>query len=46
MGKIFGFRLNYEILKIYGGVIKVDKKEGEFAEFIIYLPLKEKEILK
>lgn len=46
MGKIFGFRLNYEILKIFGSVIKADKQECEFAELIIYLPLKEKEILK
>ena len=37
MGKIFGLRLNYEILKVYGGEIKVDTKEGQDSAFLIVL---------
>ena len=32
----------YDIVKAHGGELKVETKEGEFAEFIIQLPLKEK----
>ncbi len=28
----------YDIIKAHGGEIKVETKEGEGAEFIIYLP--------
>ena len=29
---------NYDIIKAHGGEIKVETKEGEYAEFIITLP--------
>ncbi len=29
---------SYHIIKAHGGEIKVETKEGEFAEFIIQLP--------
>ncbi len=29
----------YDIIKAHGGGLKVETKEGEFAEFIISLPL-------
>ncbi len=29
---------SYDIIKAHGGEIKVETKEGEFAEFIIQLP--------
>ena len=45
-GTGLGLSLSYDIIKAHGGEIKVETKEGEGAEFIIYLPLKEKEILK
>ena len=41
-GTGLGLSLSYDIIKGHGGEIKVDTKQGEFAEFIIYLPLKEK----
>jgi signal transduction histidine kinase len=41
-----GLSLSYDIVKAHGGEIKVETKEGDSTEFIIYLPLKEKEILK
>jgi signal transduction histidine kinase len=28
----------YDIIKAHGGEIKVQTKEGDFAEFIIWLP--------
>jgi signal transduction histidine kinase/ligand-binding sensor domain-containing protein len=45
-GTGLGLSLSYDIIKAHGGEIKVETKEGESTEFIIYLPLKEKEILK
>jgi light-regulated signal transduction histidine kinase (bacteriophytochrome) len=32
---------SYDIIKAHGGEIKVETKEGEGAEFMITLPLKE-----
>ena len=42
-GTGLGLSLSYDIIKAHGGVpiaigIKVETKEGEFAEFIIRLP--------
>jgi signal transduction histidine kinase len=34
--------LSYDIIKAHGGEIKVETKEGEGAEFVIYLPFEEK----
>ncbi len=31
---------SYDIIKAHGGELKVETKEGEFAEFIIQLPWK------
>ena len=45
-GTGLGLSLSYDIIKAHGGELKVETKEGESAEFIIHLPLKEKEILK
>ena len=45
-GTGLGLSLSYDIIKAHGGEIKVETKEGESTEFIIYLPVKEKEILK
>jgi signal transduction histidine kinase len=44
-GTGLGLSLSYDVIKAHGGEIKVETKEGEGTEFIIYLPLKEKEIL-
>ena len=33
------YRLSYDIIKAHGGEIKVDTTEGEFAEFVIQLPI-------
>ncbi|MEO8766346.1 MAG: sensor histidine kinase [Ginsengibacter sp.] len=32
-----GLSLSYDIIKSHGGELKVETKEGEFAEFIIIL---------
>ncbi len=40
-GTGLGLSLSYDIIKAHGGEIKVETKEGEGAEFIIMLPLKE-----
>ena len=40
-GTGLGLSLAYDIIKTHGGELKVDAKEGEFAEFIIRLPMKE-----
>ena len=45
-GTGLGLSLSYDIIKAHGGEIKVETKEGDSTEFIISLPLKEKEILK
>lgn len=37
-GTGLGLSLSYDIIKAHGGEIKVDTKEGEFAEFTIQLP--------
>jgi signal transduction histidine kinase len=39
-GTGLGLSLSYDIIKAHGGEMKVETKEGEFAEFIIRLPLK------
>ena len=38
-GTGLGLSLSYDIIKAHGGEIKVETKEGEFAEFIIHLPV-------
>lgn len=38
-GTGLGLSLSYDIIKAYGGEIKVETKEGEFAEFRIQLPV-------
>ena len=38
-GTGLGLSLSYDIIKAHGGEIKVDTKEGEFAEFVIQLPI-------
>ena len=39
-GTGLGLSLSYDVIKAHGGVLKVETKEGEYAEFIIELPLK------
>jgi signal transduction histidine kinase len=39
-GTGLGLSLSYDIIKAHGGELKVETKEGEFAEFIIELPVK------
>ena len=39
-GTGLGLSLSYDIIKAHGGEIKVENKEGEGAEFIISLPIK------
>ena len=34
-----GLSLSYDIIKAHGGELKVSTKEGEFAEFVITLPI-------
>jgi two-component system, NtrC family, sensor kinase len=38
-GTGLGLSLSYDVIKAYGGEVKVETKEGEFAEFIIHLPI-------
>jgi len=38
-GTGLGLSLSYDIIKSHGGEMKVDTKEGEYAEFIIQLPV-------
>ena len=33
-----GLPLSYDVVKMHGGEIKVDTKEGAFTEFVIQLP--------
>ncbi|MEJ7821296.1 MAG: triple tyrosine motif-containing protein [Chitinophagaceae bacterium] len=40
-GTGLGLSLSYDIIKAHGGELKVETKEGEFAEFVIQLPIKE-----
>ncbi len=37
-GTGLGLSLSYDIVKAYGGEIKVESREGEFAEFILRMP--------
>ena len=37
-GTGLGLSLSYDIIKAHGGEIKVETKEGEGSEFIIFLP--------
>jgi len=38
-GTGLGLSLSYDIIKAHGGELRVETKEGEFAEFIIELPV-------
>jgi two-component system, NtrC family, sensor kinase len=38
-GTGLGLSLSYDIIKAHGGELKVETKEGEGAEFIIFLPI-------
>ena len=38
-GTGLGLSLSYDIIKAHGGEIKVHTTEGEFAEFVIQLPI-------
>jgi signal transduction histidine kinase len=40
-GTGLGLSLSYDIIKAHGGEIRVETKEGEGCEFMIWLPLKE-----
>jgi signal transduction histidine kinase len=37
-GTGLGLSLSYDIIKVHGGEIKVYTKQGEGAEFVIFLP--------
>ena len=37
-GTGLGLSMSYDIIKAHGGELKVETKDGEFAEFIITLP--------
>ncbi len=39
LGTGLGLSLSYDIIKGHGGTIDIDTKEGEFAKFIIRLPI-------
>jgi two-component system, NtrC family, sensor kinase len=38
-GTGLGLSLSYDIIKAHGGDLKVETREGEFAEFVILLPI-------
>jgi signal transduction histidine kinase len=38
-GTGLGLSLSYDIVKTHGGEIKVNAREGEFTEFVVYLPV-------
>ncbi len=38
-GTGLGLSLSYDIIKAHGGELKVETTEGEYAEFIILLPV-------
>lgn len=38
-GTGLGLSLSYDIIKAHGGELKVNTKQGEFAEFIVQLPI-------
>jgi two-component system, NtrC family, sensor kinase len=37
-GTGLGLSLSYDIIKAHGGEIKVETREGDGSEFIIYMP--------
>jgi two-component system NtrC family sensor kinase len=39
-GTGLGLSLSYDIIKVHGGELKVESKEGEGSEFLILLPNK------
>ncbi len=41
LGTGLGLSISYDIIKAQGGLIKVNTREGEFAEFIIQFPVTE-----
>jgi two-component system, NtrC family, sensor kinase len=43
-GTGLGLSLSYDIVKAHGGELKVESKEGEGAEFIIQLPVEDKNL--
>ena len=45
-GTGLGLSLSYDIIKAHGGEIKVETKEGEWAEFIVHLPLTQDDMEK
>jgi len=38
-GTGLGLSISYDIIKAHGGEMKVETREGEFAEFVIILPV-------
>jgi two-component system, NtrC family, sensor kinase len=38
-GTGLGLSLSYDIIKVHGGEIKVETREGEFTEFVILIPV-------
>ncbi|MEO6221549.1 MAG: ATP-binding protein, partial [Ginsengibacter sp.] len=38
-GTGLGLSLSYDIIKAHGGDLEVETKEGEFAQFIITMPV-------
>ncbi|MDQ6890707.1 MAG: ATP-binding protein, partial [Bacteroidota bacterium] len=40
-GTGLGLSLSYDVIKAHGGELKVRTKEGEFAEFVITVPIPE-----
>ena len=38
-GTGLGLSLSYDIIKVHGGEFKVETNEGEYAQFIIQLPI-------
>ena len=39
-GTGLGLSLSHDIIKAHGGELKVETKEGEFAKFIVKLPVR------
>ena len=38
-GTGLGLSLSYDIIKVHGGMIKVETEEGEFTEFLVQIPV-------